>query len=65
MLKNLFFALFILFVGLIRAQYAHNSSLFYQTPGLFNPASIASGYEDFGFCTGFKTQHLPMNGKKI
>lgn len=65
MFKNLFFALFILFASFFRAQYAHNSSLFYQTPGLFNPASIASGYEDFGFCTGFKTQHLPMNGKKI
>jgi len=51
--------------GYAKAQYAHNSSLFYQTPGLFNPATIATGYEDFGFCTGFKMQNLPMTGTKI
>jgi len=44
------------------AQYAYNSSLFYQTPAMFNPASVASGAEDFGFCTAFKMQNLTMTG---
>ena len=44
------------------AQYAYNSSLFHQTPAMFNPASVASGAEDFGFCTAFKMQNLTMTG---
>ena len=62
------FLLVILFgslTGNYFAQYAHNSSVFYQTLGMFNPASIASGNEDFGFYTGFKIQNLPMTGTKI
>jgi len=44
------------------AQYAYNSSLFYQTPAMFNAASVATGAEDFGFCTAFKMQNLTMSG---
>lgn len=65
MMKNLFLFALTSFIGSSVAQYAHNSSLFYQTPGLFNPASIASGAEDFSFCTGFKMQNPSMNGTKI
>jgi type IX secretion system PorP/SprF family membrane protein len=65
MFKSLVFATILIFSGQFYGQYAHNSSLFYQTPGLFNPAAIASGYEDFSFCTGFKMQHPVMNGTKI
>lgn len=65
MLKNLFLLVLTSYFGTHFAQYAHNSSIFYQTPGLFNPAAIGSGVEDFGFCTGFKMQNIPMNGTKI
>ncbi|MFM2038106.1 MAG: hypothetical protein RL432_1045 [Bacteroidota bacterium] len=64
-MKNLFLFVLTSLVGTSLAQYAHNSSLFYQTPGLFNPATIASGFEDFSFCTGFKMQNIPMDGTKI
>lgn len=65
MIKKIFLFSLLSVTGISSAQYAHNSSLFYQTPGLFNPASIATGYEDFSFCTGFKMQHPLMNGTKI
>jgi len=38
-------------------QYAYNSSLFYQTPSLFNVATTAGGFEDYSFCTVFKLQN--------
>jgi type IX secretion system PorP/SprF family membrane protein len=57
--------LFLSVLGLVKAtsaQYAYNSSLFYQTPGMFNAAAIATGAEDFSFCTAFKMQNLTMTG---
>jgi len=47
------------------AQYAYNSSLFYQTPAMFNVSTIATGAEDFGFCTAFKMQNLTMSGSPM
>jgi type IX secretion system PorP/SprF family membrane protein len=65
MFKNILFVACLGMFVQIRAQYAHNYSLFYQTHGLINPASIASSFEDFGFSTGFKLQNPPMSGTKI
>jgi type IX secretion system PorP/SprF family membrane protein len=62
MMRKIFFVAVLGLISNIEAQSAFNSSLFYQTPGMFNPAAIASGQEDYGFCTGFKMQNLTMTG---
>lgn len=46
-------------------QYAYNSSIYNQTPALFNVATVASGDNDFGFCTNFKMQYLTLNGTPL
>lgn len=58
---------FILCVGILLAQssigqVAYNSSVFNQSPSLFNVATTATGAADFGFCTNFKMQYLTMDG---
>ncbi len=62
MIKKLFILAILGISQGVAAQYAYNSSLFYQTPALFNVASVATGGEDFAFCTAFKMQNLTMTG---
>jgi len=62
MIKKLFILAILGISQVVTAQYAYNSSLFYQTPTLFNVASVATGGEDFAFCTAFKMQNLTMTG---
>ena len=62
MVKKLFILAILGISQGVTAQYAYNSSLFYQTPTLFNVASVATGGEDFAFCTAFKMQNLTITG---
>lgn len=62
MIKKLFILAILGISQGVTGQYAYNSSLFYQTPALFNVATIATGAEDFAFCTAFKMQNLTMTG---
>ena len=62
MVKKLFILAILGISQGVTAQYAYNSSLFYQTPTLFNVASVATGGEDFAFCTAFKMQNLTISG---
>ncbi|MEY4127350.1 MAG: hypothetical protein RL737_1539 [Bacteroidota bacterium] len=62
MIKKIVFLAVLGITHVASSQYAYNSSLFYQTPALFNVASVATGTEDFSFCTAFKMQNLTMSG---
>ena len=62
MIKKIVFLAVLGITHVASSQYAYNSSLFYQTPALFNVASVATGAEDFSFCTAFKMQNLTMSG---
>jgi hypothetical protein len=62
MIKKIVFLAVLGITHIASSQYAYNSSLFYQTPALFNVASVATGTEDFSFCTAFKMQNLTMSG---
>lgn len=45
-----------------RAQQAYNSSVWMQSPALFNPGAMASGAEDYSFFTNCRLQYLAMDG---
>ncbi len=45
-----------------RAQQAYNSSVWMQSPALFNPGAMASGAEDYSFFTNCRLQYLTMDG---
>ena len=65
MIKKIVFLAVLGITHVASSQYAYNSSLFYQTPALFNVASVATGAEDFSFCTAFKMQNLTMSGSPM
>lgn len=44
------------------AQQAYNSSVWMQSPALFNPGAMASGSEDYSFFTNCRLQYLAMDG---
>lgn len=44
------------------AQQAYNSSVWMQSPALFNPGAVASGAEDYSFFTNCRLQYLAMDG---
>jgi type IX secretion system PorP/SprF family membrane protein len=65
-IKYTLITLFAVILGNIAfSQYAFNSSVFNQTPSLFNVATTATGGEDMAFCTSFKMQHLTMTGTPL
>lgn len=45
-----------------RAQQAYNSSVWMQSPAMFNPGAAASGAEDYSFFTNCRLQYLAMDG---
>ena len=60
-MKNIFLSiLFLQFTVIIYSQQDRNLSTWYQSPVLYNPASVATGDEDYGFFTNFRSQWLTI-----
>lgn len=60
-MKNIYIAsLFSLLTASVFSQQDRNISTWYQSPVLYNPAAVATGDEDFGFFTNFRSQWLTI-----
>jgi type IX secretion system PorP/SprF family membrane protein len=49
----------------LKAQQAYNSSLWMQSPSIFNAGAVATGDEDYSFFTNCRLQYLTMNGSMM
>jgi type IX secretion system PorP/SprF family membrane protein len=49
----------------LMAQQGYNSSLWMQSPALFNPGAVASGSEDYSFFTNCRLQYLTVEGSMM
>jgi type IX secretion system PorP/SprF family membrane protein len=49
----------------LMAQQGYNSSLWMQSPALFNPGAVASGSEDYSFFTNCRLQYLTVDGSMM
>jgi type IX secretion system PorP/SprF family membrane protein len=49
----------------LMAQQGYNSSLWMQSPALFNPGAVASGSEDYSFFTNCRLQYLSVEGSMM
>ena len=60
-MKNIYIAtVFSLLSVSVFTQQDRNISTWYQSPVLYNPAAVATGEEDFGFFTNFRSQWLTI-----
>ena len=59
-MKKIIFALFIAVSGIAFSQQDKSISMWYQSPMMYNPGSVATGAEDFGFFTNCRLQWLPL-----
>ena len=60
-MKNIYIAtVFSLLSASVFTQQDRNISTWYQSPVLYNPAAVATGEEDFGFFTNFRSQWLTI-----
>jgi len=49
----------------LKAQQAYNSSMWMQSPSIFNAGAVATGDEDYSFFTNCRLQYLTMNGSMM